>query len=188
MKSHRARKQLGSTVALLVATLGISSPATTAQRTPPATVRTALSTDGLRPGGVAKAAVQLVIAPEYHVNSRFPTDEFLVPTKLELMPPKGIKTGAAVYPRGVVRTFKFSKEAISVYQGTISIIFPVTAAATLKPGREVIRGRLTYQACTDEICLPPQTADVEIPVDIVPAGTPTPARHPEIFSRKTKRR
>ncbi len=147
-------------------------------------VRTAVSVDKLRVGASAKAAVQLVVAPGYHINSRFPSDEFLVGTKVQLDKLPGMTVGGAVYPKGAVKKFAFSKTPLSIYEGTVNVIFPITATAALKPGRQVLKGKLTYQACNDSQCLPPQTVMVEIPVEIVPAGTASAPAHPEIFGRK----
>lgn len=148
------------------------------------TVRSAVSVDKLRVGSSAKAAVQLVIASGYHINSRFPSDEFLVGTKLQLDKVPGLTVGGANYPKGSVRKFSFSKSPMSIYEGTVNVIFPITATGALKPGRVVLKGKLTYQACNDSQCLPPQTIPVEIPVEIVPATAPSAPARPDIFGRK----
>lgn len=147
-------------------------------------VRPAVSVDKLRVGASAKAAVQLVISSGYHINSRFPSDEFLVGTKLQLDKVAGLTVGSVNYPKGAVKKFSFSKSPLSIYEGTVNVIFPITATAGLKPGRVVLKGKVTYQACNDSQCLPPQTVSVEIPVEIVPATAPSAPAHPEIFGRK----
>lgn len=147
-------------------------------------VRPAVSVDKLRVGASAKAAVQLVIASGYHINSRFPSDEFLVGTKLQLDKVPGLTVGSVNYPKGAVKKFSFSKSPMSIYERTVNVVFPITATGAMKPGRVVLKGKVTYQACNDSQCLPPQTVPFEIPIEIAPANAPSSPAHPEIFGRK----
>ncbi len=52
-----------------------------------------------------------------HVQSNKPLDKFLVPTKLEVETPSGMKVGPVSYPRAVMRKLKFSKGMVAVYEG-----------------------------------------------------------------------
>ncbi len=65
-----------------------------------------------------------------HVQSSKPLDKFLVPTKLEVEAPQGMKVRARFYPRAVLRNLKFSKGKVAVYEGRAAIRFNVTVPAT----------------------------------------------------------
>ena len=59
------------------------------------------------------------------------------------------------YPEGVLRTFSFEKQPLSVYEGATS--FPIELAIPLgtSDGPRHVTVKLRYQACSDRICLPP---------------------------------
>lgn len=168
-------------------TLRITQPACVQEPSGVITTQTFLSVDKLRPGDSVKVAVQLTIAEGYHVNAHVPSDEFFIPTKLELTKIKGFTFGIPLYPKSMPRKVSFSPKPIAVYEGTANIVVPLTVARTFAPGKYTISGTLTYQSCNDETCLPPEKVTVEIPVEIVSAGTPVQLQHPEIFGSKSKR-
>jgi hypothetical protein len=73
-----------------------------------------------------------------------------------------MKAGTIVYPRAVMRSLKFSKNKVAVYEGRTSIRFPVTVQANYSGGSAEIKGKLRFQACNDESCFPPVTREVKI--------------------------
>jgi len=98
----------------------------------------------------------------YHVNSSRPLEKFLVATQLQVEAPKGIRVGPVIYPRAVLRNFKFSKNKVSVYEGRATMRFNITIPASASPGANELKARLRYQSCNDESCFPPQTREVSL--------------------------
>jgi len=114
-----------------------------------------------------KGVVTATILSGWHINSNKPLDDFVIPTKLLL---DGTEPVSAVYPPHTVRAFTFSGgQKLAVYEGTIQIPF----TAKLQSG-DTIKGKLHYQACNDNVCLPPRDAEVTIDANVI-AAAPVPA-------------
>ncbi|HEX6730761.1 MAG TPA: protein-disulfide reductase DsbD N-terminal domain-containing protein [Pyrinomonadaceae bacterium] len=106
--------------------------------------------------------VVMEIPSGLHVQSNKPLDKFLVPTKLEIEAPQGVRIGAVIYPRALLRNLKFSKGKVAVYEGRALIRFNVTVPASFSGNSAEIKGRLRFQACNDEACFPPVTREVKM--------------------------
>jgi DsbC/DsbD-like thiol-disulfide interchange protein len=102
----------------------------------------------------------------YHVNSNRPLEKFLIPTQLQVEAPDGVRVSAVSYPRALLRKLKFSKNKVSVYEGRATMRFNVTVPAGFGADSTELKARLKYQSCNDEVCFPPQTREVRIPVRI----------------------
>ncbi|MBX7220366.1 MAG: protein-disulfide reductase DsbD N-terminal domain-containing protein [Blastocatellia bacterium] len=153
-------------------------------QTPVVTAESFVSVDKIHPGETAKIAVRLTIDETYHINARVPAEEFMIPTKLDMATHPDFTLGEVSYPKPTLRKVTFSEKELPVYEGTATLFLSVAAATTLKPGKYVLTGKLTYQACTDEACLPPKKLALEIPLVVTAAGNPANPTHPEIFSEK----
>ncbi len=145
-----------------------------------------ISTDRVARGSSFRIAVRVDVASSWHVNAHVPSDEFMVPTELILEPTPGILIGRTVYPRAVERSLAFSDEILAVYEEQIFITASASVSEDAELGMGGIHGFLNYQACNDQNCLPPAEVEINIPVEIVPAGTPVEAVHPEIFASVTR--
>ncbi len=142
-----------------------------------------VSVDRVARGSSFRIAVEVDISPAWHANAHVPTDEFMVPTDLKLDATAGIAIGRITYPPAVERTLEFSDRPLAVYEGRLVIIASASVSESADLGAGSIRGRLSYQACDDRNCLAPAEIQIDIPLEVVPAGTPAQAVHPEIFSR-----
>ena len=121
-----------------------------------------LNPDKTKKGRIVKGSVVMDIPSGLHVQSNKPLDKFLIPTKLELETPSGMKVGPVSYPRAVMRNLKFSKGAVAVFEGRATLRFNVTVPANYNGSSGEIKGKLRFQACTDEACFPPVTREVKI--------------------------
>lgn len=101
----------------------------------------------------------------YHVNSNTPDDEYLIPLTLTWDAPN-LELRDTVYPKPEKGTFSFSTKPVSVYAGTFDIVSRFAVTAKTPTGASVLTGKLRYQACTDNMCMPPKTIDVRVPVEI----------------------
>ncbi len=104
----------------------------------------------------------LEIPAGLHVQSNKPLDKFLVATRLDVETPEGMQVGPISYPRALMRTLKFSKRTVAVYEGRAIIRFNVTVPANYSGGSGEIKGRVRFQACNDESCFPPVTREVKM--------------------------
>lgn len=129
-----------------------------------------------------QVAVVLNIRPDFHVNAREKSAEYLIATDLKAELPAGFKIGEVVYPKGELHSFTFSKAPLNVYQGKITLRLPLTALTSAPVGSQQIPLKLRYQACSTEICLPPVTIDLQAAVNVAASRAAMKPAHPEVFS------
>jgi DsbC/DsbD-like thiol-disulfide interchange protein len=113
-------------------------------------------------GRSVKATVVMDIPSGYHVNSNRPLEKFLIPTQLQIEAPKGIRVGPILYPRPILRSLKFSKNKVSVFEGRTTIRFNVTVPRSFAANSAELKARLRFQSCNDDLCFPPQTREVKL--------------------------
>jgi len=133
-------------------------------------------------GSAFQIAVVAKIRTGFHINARKPSADYLIPTDLRAELPAGFKTaGDASYPKGELHTFAFTKTPLNVYQDKFVIRLPLTALADAPLGAQKIPLKLRYQACSNEVCLPPVTLNVDAAVTVAAASANSRPAHPELF-------
>lgn len=177
-----AHGRIGMAVIIVVATLSLAS-----QRPSPGEVvrvMSATSQDRARPGDRLQLALVLDIAEGYHINSHQPTEDFLIPTGVTVQAPETLQVGAAVYPRPERRSYPFApNKQLSVYEKRAVIKFPLTVKPTTIPGEYTLKAKIRYQPCSEKVCYPPSTRELEIPLSVVPRTQPVKRIHPDIFGQ-----
>jgi thiol:disulfide interchange protein DsbD len=142
-----------------------------------------LARDAVHPGETFKAALRLSIGPEWHINANLVNDDFLVPTTLEFRADRNFKAINTIYPPPLPARFEFSESEVFVYAESALIGVLLKAGNNILPGTYKLKGALSYQACNDRSCLPPETLSVEFEVNVVDFEIATEAVNEGIFSR-----
>jgi DsbC/DsbD-like thiol-disulfide interchange protein len=142
------------------------------------------SANKVQRGRTIQAAIIVEIPAGYHVNSNRPLSSFAIPTSLKIQSPKGIRISAVSYPRAVARRFSFSPDQMAVYEGRAVLRFNVTVPANFSEGVVELRALLKYQSCTDEVCFPPATRTINMPITIVGADESVRRINGNIFGRR----
>ena len=140
------------------------------------------SADKAQRGRSIQAAVVLDIPHGFHVNSNRAA-KFSIPTVVKVDAPKGLRVGAVVYPRAVVRRLSFSKEALSLYEGRAVMRFNISVPANFETGLTELRAKVTYQSCNDEVCFPPTTREVKLGINVVGANESVKRINGQYFGR-----
>ena len=151
---------------LLIAAI-LSAPsslysASAPQSAPNIVINASLAANKIQRGRNVQATVVMDIPSGYHINSSRPLERFLIPTQVKVDAPRGIRVGLVSYPRAVLRSFKFSKNRVSVYEGRATMRFNVTVPRDASTGSKEIKVRLRYQSCNDEVCFPPQQRELSL--------------------------
>jgi len=140
------------------------------------------SYDPVARGHEMQLAVVLKIREGYHINARKPTLDYLIPTDLKVEAPAGFQAGEVSYPDGQLKNFAFSKnQPLNVYEGTIVLRLPVTISAQAPAGERQIPLKLHYQACNQEVCLPPVTLNLVARVNVVSSPSAAKPANPSYF-------
>lgn len=112
-----------------------------------------------KPGAVA---LHFRVAQGLHINSHTPSDDSLIPTIFSIPAGTGVQLSAANYPLGAQFALALDPETkLSVYTGE----FIVQARIVAAPGDHLIEGKLRYQACDNNKCMPPRT--ITVPIDVI---------------------
>ncbi len=145
------------------------SPATspTARRiTSESVVKAAALRVEIPAGGSAEATVRLTIQSGYHVNANPPTFPYLKATALEISPADGVSVAFVTYPKAVNKKFAFAEKSLAVYEGETDLKATLKTEKAAKKGERSIPALLRIQACDDQVCYPPGTLELAIPVNI----------------------
>jgi hypothetical protein len=124
-------------------------------------------------GGSGEATVSITIEQGYHLNANPPTFPYLKATTLELKPAAGITVGSIVYPKAINKKFPFAEKPLAVYEGEIEVKALLKTEKTASVSQQSIPATLRIQACDSQVCYPPGTLEVAIPVSIYLAAANT---------------
>jgi DsbC/DsbD-like thiol-disulfide interchange protein len=145
------------------------------------------SVDKAPRGRLIQAAVVIDIPQGFHVNANRPGNKYAIPTVLKIEAPSGIVVGPVNYPRAVVRRLKAVKnEPLATYEGHARLRFNVTVPDSFQEGPTELKARLRFQSCNDDVCFPPQTRDISMPITVVGARDPVKRINGEIFGNRRR--
>jgi suppressor for copper-sensitivity B len=122
------------------------------------------------PGAPARVAALVTIEHGWHVNSHKPSFEYLIPTVFDLDLPAGWPQETVRYPMAKMKTFSFEPHPLAVYDGDVVVVASFAVPKGVKPGSYPLQGSLRYQACNDQQCLPPVTAQAKLELRIGSGG------------------
>jgi hypothetical protein len=113
-------------------------------------------------GKPSPVALHFRIAQGLHINSHTPSDDYLIPTTFSIPADSTARVDAAKYPPGIEIALPIDpKTKLSVYTGDFIIEARIVAAS----GNHLVQGKLHYQACDRNECLPPKT--ITVPIDVI---------------------
>jgi DsbC/DsbD-like thiol-disulfide interchange protein len=117
-------------------------------------------------GSSGEAIVRLTIQTGYHINANPPTYPYLIATALEISPAGGFSVGSVTYPKPLNRKFVFAEKPLAVYEGETEVKATLKADKSAKHGQQPLPAKLRIQACDEQVCYPPGTLDLIIPVTV----------------------
>jgi Disulphide bond corrector protein DsbC len=120
----------------------------------------------LRPGERGRLVVEVTVPQGCHIESHRPNEPWLIPTVLGVEAPEGIAAGEVSYPEGVERAFDWSPSVLRVYRGTFELWAPVKVGLGASPGSVAVLAKLSYQGCTESLCLVPSEQSAEARLEI----------------------
>jgi len=155
-------------------------PSDSDEEQPAVSVSIQASNDTVAPGDQLVLAVILDHADHWHTNLNKPIvpeemgDFYPVATTLTPAPAEGVTFGVAQWPKpiAVPVDFLFTGNPVDyqVYADRAIIYVPVTIAQDAAPGERTLDLTLMYQACDDQVCLPPERKSLSVTVSIDPAA------------------
>jgi thioredoxin:protein disulfide reductase len=130
-------------------------------------IRVVKPSEPLTPGKPAIIKVELTISSSYHINSDRPLSDYLIPTTLKFESKAGVQFGKVQFPAAQVLKLKASNnEPMSVFAGDVVASVEIIPSADFTEKEINLKGTVGYQACDDNVCLPPvrEVLDISLPV------------------------
>ena len=119
----------------------------------------------LKRGGTTNIVLLATIQKGFHINSNKPTEDYLIPTRVELPADAPVVLASAEFPPGELKLFGFAPdEKLAVYEGTLKISVKLKAKPDAPTGLHSVNLAFHYQACNDQLCLRPAKRDVVLKV------------------------
>ena len=113
-------------------------------------------------GKVSPVALHFKVAPDFHINSHTPHQDYLIPTELSVPASSGVRLENATYPGGTDITLPLDPGTkLNVYTGE----FTIQTRLVAERGNHLVQARLRYQACNRNACMPPKT--ITVPIDVI---------------------
>jgi hypothetical protein len=118
-------------------------------------------------GGNAGVVLLATIEKGFHINSNKPSEDYLIPTRVELPADAPVVLAGADFPPGELKSFGFAPdEKLSVYEGTVKVSVKLKAKADAAAGEHKLNLAFHYQACNDQLCLRPAKREVALIVRV----------------------
>lgn len=144
---------------------------------------TKFSLEQVPQGEEFRIALLMDIEDGWHINAHEPTLRYLIGTELTLRDNEDFTITDISYPEPKEYEFAFAGgEALLVYEGTSPIFLTVQASEDAEPGRHLLEGDLTVQACDDETCLAPTDINIRFDFEVAEAGTEVTGINQDLFS------
>ncbi len=135
-------------------------------------------------GKIFEIAVVIEIHSGYHIQANKVLEEYLIPATVAAELPAGLRLVSTTYPKSLLKKFTFSEKPMAVYEGKATVRLKLEAQPSAALGPLKIPLVLRFQACNDELCLPPAKLSLVAELEIAKSGAPTQAQHPEIFGQR----
>jgi DsbC/DsbD-like thiol-disulfide interchange protein len=118
--------------------------------------------DGTLSSAARTAHVTISATPIPGVHVYAPGNPDYVPVSVSVTPVEGLDVGTPGFPAGEHYFFAPLKQAVKVYSRPFVVRIPVKASAAFLKRRDngvavPLKGVVSYQACDDKVCFPPQT-------------------------------
>jgi thiol:disulfide interchange protein DsbD len=79
------------------------------------------------------------------------------------------------------KKFDYLSETVALYSGEIFVKGTLTFPQDIPPGEHVLKGEISYQACSASSCLPPGNHPLSITLRVVPPGSKTKPANEDVF-------
>jgi hypothetical protein len=112
----------------------------------------------------APFAITVRVTPLPGIHVYAPGNPNYIPVAIVVTPVAGLKVSPPVFPAGEDLFFGPLKETVKVYSAPFAIRVPLLLERRFRKGKIsatedlALRGSVSYQACNDRVCFPPQSA------------------------------
>ncbi len=139
----------------------------------------------VHPGGEFEIALLLAIEQGWHINSLADNNLNSYPTRVELELPEGwSQQGPWTEPEAHPFQFPGSGDPVMVHEGRVRLAVKVLAPADAALGPQSLRGSLEFQTCNNQVCQPPDSIPISVPLQVGDGGAPEKNAEPIIDQKR----
>ena len=125
------------------------------------------------------------IAEGWYIHGPERGKDFLIPTVLSFPATGTIRVEEIDFPAPEKITFEYAKHPVEVFSGEILVKALLILGKETRPGSHMLKGELSYQACSKNSCLPPEMATVSVPLSVIGEGAVSNPINREVFHSET---
>lgn len=149
---------------------------------PPVDVSIIAGQNAVTPGGTVDVAAVLQIGSGWHVNSRQPLEDYLIPTEVWLDDSTGVEVVEVLWPEEHRIQLEFSEVPMSVYEGYAPLGVRLRVGDDAS-GEVVLSGGVGWQACNDQTCAPPDEKTFTLTFQVTDDAASIERSHAAVFER-----
>ena len=110
--------------------------------------------------------VYISVKKGFHIQANKVTDEFIIPTTLEIDSNEVLSVGKQKYPAPKKIRLVGTTQYLPVYDGNFKIIVHCRIGQKVPKGKYTLQATLHYQACDHKTCFFPKTVIFPIEVQV----------------------
>ena len=109
----------------------------------------------------------------WYIHGTGASKEGLIPTLLTFPDSPVFRVEDIKFPASEQKRFEYTKSPVEVFSGEFRIRARIITNINAPAGKQTIKGKLSFQACSAKACLPPETVPVSLSLNITSpvAGT-----------------
>lgn len=111
-------------------------------------------------GSTCPVLFQITISNPWYIHGAKKTSDSIIPTVLSFSESPGVKLDDIQFPSPERKKFAYTKEEVEVYSGEIVVRARLKIAKNTPAGKNLIKGNLSYQACSSLVCMPPEQVPI----------------------------
>ena len=124
---------------------------------------------------------QIRISKPWYIHSTKMSESGLIPTVLSFSESQGLKLEEIQFPEPERKRFDYARKPVEVFSGKILVRANLVVSEKAANGKQLLNGKLSYQACSALSCLPPENVPVPIALIIAPRGVHVELTNQEMF-------
>jgi DsbC/DsbD-like thiol-disulfide interchange protein len=110
--------------------------------------------------------VYISVKKGFHIQANKVTDEFIIPTTLEIDSSEVLSIGKQKYPKPKKFRLTGTTQNMPVYDGTLKILVQCKVKEGVQKGKYTLQAKLHYQACDHKTCFFPKTLVFPIEIQV----------------------
>jgi thiol:disulfide interchange protein DsbD len=138
------------------------------------------SQDRYETGASCPLLFRLSIADKWYIHGPFKEGD-MIPTEFSFDEKSRIRIKDFRFPITENLKFDYLSEPAALFSGQILVRGTLVLPEDIPCGDHVLKGKLSYQACSAASCLPPENLSLSISLPVVPPGSGTKPINQETF-------